>query len=57
MFPRKSQFAPMRAPQNECFTKNNNQYTISQRTMTTLNTKTTTNKEKIHEFNFKVVKN
>jgi hypothetical protein len=57
MFPRKSQFAPVRAPQNGRFTKNNNQYAISQRTMTTLNTKTTNNKEKIHECNFKAVKN
>jgi hypothetical protein len=50
MFPRKSQFAPVTAPQNGRFTKNNNQYAISQRTMTD-------NKEKIHEFNFKAAKN
>jgi hypothetical protein len=36
---------------------NNNQYAIYQRTVTTLNTKTTNNKEKIHEFNLKAAKN
>jgi hypothetical protein len=57
-FPRKSQFPPMRAPQNGRFTKNNNnKCAIQQRTITTLNTKLTNDKEKIHEFNFKAAKN
>jgi hypothetical protein len=53
MFLRKSQFPPMRPPQNGRFMLEIN---VQQRT-TTLNTKTTNNKEKIHEFNFKAAKN
>jgi hypothetical protein len=56
MFPRKSQFPPISASQNGRFTKNNNQYAIYCRTITTVNTKTTNNKENIHEFNFKAAK-
>jgi hypothetical protein len=51
MFSRKSQFPQTRAPQKRRFTKNSNQYAT-----TTLNTKTTNNKNKIHEFNFKAAK-
>jgi hypothetical protein len=54
MFPRKSQFSPIRAPQNGRFTKNYNKYAIPIGiTKNNNNTKTTTNnKEKNHEFNF-----
>jgi hypothetical protein len=44
---------PMRAPQNGRFIKNYNQYAIG----ITLNTKSKSNKENIHEFNFKAAKN
>jgi hypothetical protein len=47
MFLRKSQFPPRAATNGRFMLKIN----VQQRT-TTLNTKTTNNKEKIHEFNF-----